>query len=215
MKGIGMSSGKVLVIDDEPGIILFLSEVLKLKFEVFTAGSIAEGEKILDENEGVEVVVCDQHLPNETGLDFFARLRNKSPLIQRILLTGYTDKEYFLKAINSGEVYRYMVKPVKPKEILNTVSDACRKFAEEVSALKKVQEHSQMEEQMRAVPRLCRDIRKASRDMWTFMELGSGAVIAFVTLLLTVSSVTLMGLYFMKESLGIDIFKDIHFFNMF
>jgi DNA-binding NtrC family response regulator len=209
-----MSTGRVLVIDDEREIIYFLSEVLKLRFDVLTAQSTAEADAILAEHSDIEVVVCDQQLPGELGLDFFARIRKTFPLIQRILLTGYTDQEYFLDAINRGEVYRYMVKPVKSRELLETVGQACDRFHEEAEANLKLTEHEQMEEQIKAVPTMVRNMRKSTRDMWTFLELSSGAIIAFVTLLITVTSVTLLGLYFMKESLGIDIFKDVHFFDM-
>jgi hypothetical protein len=107
-----------------------------------------------------------------------------------------------------------MVKPVKSRELLETVGQACDRFHEEAEANLKLTEHEQMVEQIKAVPTMVRNMRKSTRDMWTFLELSSGAIIAFVTLLITVTSVTLLGLYFMKESLGIDIFKDVHFFDM-
>ena len=101
---------RVLVVDDDPMVLDALEVVLGDHWEVFTAGSAAEGRTVL-ESEKIAVVVSDQRMPGESGVDLLSWALEHSPDTIRILLTGYTDLDTVVQAINQGQVWYYIRKP--------------------------------------------------------------------------------------------------------
>ncbi len=209
-----MESANILVIDDEPSMLMVITQFLNRKYKVFSAPSTREADEVLS-HEQIQVVVCDQNMPDECGLDFFARLRELHPHIQRILLTGFSESELFLQAINRAEVFRYLVKPIKMKVLHKEVESAVERYYEEIDAEKQITENEELKKEIKSLPSVCRTIRKSSRDIWKLVELGSGAVIAFAGLVTVVGFLTFISLYFLKDNLGIDIFNDFSLFDIF
>ncbi|MGY8689604.1 MAG: response regulator, partial [Verrucomicrobiales bacterium] len=115
-----VAKSRVLVVEDERPLLSYLSTLLSREYEVHTAQSTAEAETILQDND-VQVVLCDHDMPGEKGLDFLSRMRNVRPKTQRILLTGHAETEVFLKAINEGDVLKFLVKPSSMDEIRRAV----------------------------------------------------------------------------------------------
>ena len=101
---------RILYIDDENYNLIALKAALRRDYEVFTALSASEGEKIL-RNNAIQVIISDQRMPGTTGVEFFAQIKNSHPDPIRILLTGYSDLQSVVDSINQGEVYRYLTKP--------------------------------------------------------------------------------------------------------
>ena len=100
----------LLIVDDEKDILETLSLTFEQDYEVFTATSGAQALGIL-EREEIALIIADQRMPGMTGVEFFERTIAKHPHLIRILLTGYTDTEALIQAINAGRVYRYITKP--------------------------------------------------------------------------------------------------------
>ena len=96
----------VLYIDDEPNNINSFKASFRRTFKVFTAESAEEGRKILASEE-VHVILSDQRMPKETGIEFFQSILKSHPDPIRILITGYTDINAVIDAINVGQVYNY------------------------------------------------------------------------------------------------------------
>lgn len=117
----------VLVIDDEAPVLAALRRLLRREFEVFTANSGAEGLDFMQENE-VQVILTDQRMPGMTGVDFLADVKTRHPDATRLLFTGYADLESVIQAINEGNVYRYLVKPWNPDELLGMVREANERY---------------------------------------------------------------------------------------
>ena len=113
----------ILYIDDESNNLLSFQASFRRKYKVFLANSPAEGMGILNK-EKVHVIIADQRMPQTTGVEFFQIVRKAHPHPIRILLTGYTDAEAIIDAINKGEIYRYIKKPWDEFELQNAIQNA-------------------------------------------------------------------------------------------
>jgi signal transduction histidine kinase len=117
----------LLVIDDEPEITRSLKRQFRGKYNVFTATSAMDAFPIL-ENENIQVVISDQRMPGLTGVDFFAKIKSKYPDALKLILTGYSDIEAVIGAINEGQVFRYITKPWNPLELEVAIKEAFEKY---------------------------------------------------------------------------------------
>ena len=115
----------VLVVDDEPRSLEALERNLCEEFRVLTATSAAEAERLV-EREEVDIVLCDQRMPGESGVQFLARLRKNHPDIVRIILSGYTDAEDIIAGLNEAGIYQYIIKPWAPEKLLMVLKNAAR-----------------------------------------------------------------------------------------
>ena len=113
----------VLYIDDEINNINSFKASVRRIFTVFTAESAAEGKIILDK-EDIHVILSDQRMPKTTGIEFFQSILETHPDPIRILITGYTDINAVIDAINVGQVYKYLSKPWNEEDIKNFIYKA-------------------------------------------------------------------------------------------
>ncbi len=116
---------QILFVDDEKGVLqslrrLFIDE----NYEVLLANSGEEALEILKYHFNVGVIVSDQRMPGMTGVDFLKRAKQIAPDSLRILLTGYADINAVVDAINKGGAYRYITKPWKDDDLIQTVREA-------------------------------------------------------------------------------------------
>jgi two-component system, response regulator PhcR len=110
------ASPSILYVDDEPQSIKYFTRAFGSEFRVLTAGSAAEAERILavevqTGSGGVGVLVTDQRMPVETGVQLLARVKENYPAIVRLLTTAYAELSDAVAAVNRGEIHRYIVKP--------------------------------------------------------------------------------------------------------
>jgi len=129
----------VLFIDDESNNLLSFQATFRRKYKVFLANSPAEGMGILNQ-EKVQVIIADQRMPQSTGVEFFQIVRKAHPHPIRILLTGYTDAEAIIDAINKGEIYRYIKKPWDEFELQNAIQNAYEIFITREKLNRKISE---------------------------------------------------------------------------
>ena len=113
----------VLYIDDEINNINSFKAAFRRVFQVYTAESAEEGRKIL-ETETIHVILSDQRMPKMTGIEFFQSILESHPEPIRILITGYTDINAVIDAINVGQVYKYLSKPWNEEDIKNFIFKA-------------------------------------------------------------------------------------------
>ena len=112
----------ILLIDDEEAILDIMTMTLADEgYDLHTAGSAEEGLKILKESPNFSLIISDQLMPGMTGVQFFAKARNICPDAMRVLLTGYTDTDAIIDAINSGGIHLYLTKPWRKNELLHTI----------------------------------------------------------------------------------------------
>lgn len=100
----------VLYIDDEVDNLTSFKATFRRNFTITTAESADEALKILKE-ETIHVILSDQRMPKMTGIEFFESIQKTYPDPIRILITGYTDINAVIDAINLGQVYKYLTKP--------------------------------------------------------------------------------------------------------
>ena len=126
-----MTPGKfkrpILVVDDEPNMLLSLRDLLRRDFEVNTAQSGAEGIAIL-EQKPIHVVMTDQRMPQMTGVEFLTRVKDDHPGAIRMIFTGYADLSALIDAINEGNVFRYVAKPWDPDDLIAALQEAGRQY---------------------------------------------------------------------------------------
>ncbi len=115
---------KLLLVDDEKDNLEALERVFRQHFEVFKALSGPQALRILDEHPDIPVILSDQRMPEMTGVEFFHEAMKTHPKSIRLLLTGFTDVESLVAAINEGQIYRYLTKPWDPVDLVNTVKKA-------------------------------------------------------------------------------------------
>jgi len=111
----------VLVVDDEQASVDLLRITLGLDHRVFTATDGPTALRLLSEHPEIAVAIIDQRMPGMTGTELIQRSSGPYPDLVRIILTGYTDVESLIDAINAGRVYRYLTKPWHKDELVATV----------------------------------------------------------------------------------------------
>jgi phosphoserine phosphatase RsbU/P len=116
-----MSEETILVVDDEIANLQKLRRTFINRYPVLSASSGGEALQLVRKNDGIAVIVADQRMPDMTGTDFLRQTLETLPHAIRIILTGYTDPDVLMQAINSCKVYRYIVKPWEPPDLLMTV----------------------------------------------------------------------------------------------
>lgn len=114
----------VLIVDDEPRILSALARLLRVpRYTVLSAESGAAALDILASTP-VDLILSDMRMPHLSGADLLAQVQALYPDTIRILLTGYSEVESVVKAINEGGVYRYLNKPWDDQDLLATLSQA-------------------------------------------------------------------------------------------
>lgn len=113
----------ILYVDDEPHNLSAFSATFRRLYKVFTAESAEEGKKIL-ETQDIQVIITDQRMPKTTGVEFLASILEQYPEPIRMILTGYTDIDAVIDAINKGQVYRYIQKPWMEEDLKINIDKA-------------------------------------------------------------------------------------------
>jgi response regulator RpfG family c-di-GMP phosphodiesterase len=114
----------VLFVDDEVNILKALQRLLRTEdMNVLCASRAVEALDLLEKHP-TQVVVTDQRMPEMSGVDFLAQVRERQPEIVRMMLTGYTEMKVAVDAINRGEIYRLITKPWNDDELRATLRQA-------------------------------------------------------------------------------------------
>ncbi|TCS40677.1 response regulator [Reinekea marinisedimentorum] len=120
---------KVLVVDDEKSIANSIKRLLYThNMDVLTASNGQEALDCIEANPDISVVISDQRMPKMTGSELFARVSAAYPNIRRILITGYTDLESIRAAVNTGQIFRFLLKPWDDDELLSCVEDGMQAY---------------------------------------------------------------------------------------
>jgi diguanylate cyclase (GGDEF)-like protein/PAS domain S-box-containing protein len=118
----------LLLVDDEAPILSTLQRLLRQDgYHILAAQSAAEGFELLALHE-VQVILCDQRMPAMNGTVFLDRVKELYPKTLRIVLSGYTDLESIMEAINRGAIYRFYTKPWDNKLLRDNIHEAFRHY---------------------------------------------------------------------------------------
>lgn len=117
----------VLYVDDEKQNLFSFKTLFRRDYNILTALSGKEGIEIMD-NHNVQLVITDQRMPEMTGVEFLERICKKHPDAIRIILTGYSDVDAIIKAINKVGIYQYITKPWDNDELKITIDNALETY---------------------------------------------------------------------------------------
>jgi adenylate cyclase len=118
------SKPKILVVDDEPDNLDLLYRTFYRDYKVLRATSGPAALDLLSQEGEVSVIISDQRMPIMSGTEFLSLTATQYPDIIRIILTGYTDVEDLVEAINAGKVFKYVTKPWEAEELKAVVRQA-------------------------------------------------------------------------------------------
>jgi signal transduction histidine kinase/YesN/AraC family two-component response regulator len=113
---------KLLYVDDEEDNLLVFKSSFRRVYEVLTASSALEAKEILSKNN-VDVIISDQRMPQKTGVEFLNELPEEMENV-RMILTGYSDIDAVISALNGGKIACFISKPWEKDKLQNTIDEA-------------------------------------------------------------------------------------------
>jgi CheY-like chemotaxis protein len=114
-------SERVLFVDDEPNLLDGIRRQLRGKLDIETAPGPAEGLKVIEEKGPFAVVGSDMRMPQMNGTQFLTRVRQIQPDTVRMILSGQSDLDATIAAVNEGHIFRFLTKPCPADALLATV----------------------------------------------------------------------------------------------
>jgi len=117
----------LLLVDDEANIVSSLKRLLRRdSYTIHTAGSGQEGLDILAKHP-IDVIVSDQRMPGMTGVEFLRQAKQLYPDTTRIVLSGYSELQSVVAAVNEGAVYKFLMKPWDDQQLREHILEAFRR----------------------------------------------------------------------------------------
>jgi len=110
----------VVIVDDERPILTELKILLKRSYNVYTFENPEEVEGFIDNNQ-VDLIICDELMPEMRGSVLLSRLHKKHPDICKVVLSGQAEKNDIVRAINEGHIFSFLFKPVSQQQLLNVI----------------------------------------------------------------------------------------------
>ena len=156
-----MAHPTILLVDDEPAVREGLRLTLRpAGYRILEAGSGEQALAVL-QAEPVDLIVSDHLMPGMTGLQLLAHVRDRFPDTARIMLTGHADLDTAVRAINEGEIYRFLSKPCDRLELQVTVHLALERLElerENRRLLAVVRSRPELASELMALQKLCRTL---------------------------------------------------------
>lgn len=120
----------ILYVDDEVNNLTSFKATFRSSYTIFTATSADEGRKVLEEkSKDIQLIITDQRMPGMTGVEFLSSIIEQHPDPIRILLTGYSDIQAVIDAINRGQIYQYISKPWEEQHLKIVIEKAYEVYA--------------------------------------------------------------------------------------
>jgi len=160
----------MLVVDDEPDNLDLLYRTFRRDFRVFKADSGANALEVLSAEGEVAVIISDQRMPEMKGTEFLSQTVPQFPDTIRIILTGFTDVEDLVEAINSGQVYKYITKPWDPNELKGVVDRAAETYEvlkQRTEELEKAQQQTTLMAEILQASQKCEALEEGATQLAT------------------------------------------------
>jgi sigma-B regulation protein RsbU (phosphoserine phosphatase) len=170
----------VLFVDDEPDILSSLSRFLKREpYRKLIAESGASALALMDEAE-VDIIVSDLRMPGMNGLELISEVKRRKPGTVRMMLSGSQDIDQIIEAINTGEVFRFIPKPVEPdsfRAIVNDAIDYYRLKTEREELFNELSvKNGQLTEANQALQKLAADLKRSDEQFRSMNDAAHDAV---------------------------------------
>lgn len=204
----------VLIIDDDAFMLKVLHRVLQKDYTIYQAESAEDAVEVLRGRQ-VKAILCDHILPGQTGLDFLITLKQRNAQIKSVLFSAALDTELFIKAINHGQIFRFIKKPASPADIQQAVREAVRQYDIESLQQQLVLNQKDIDKQVYSAPYWLYRLRVISQQSFRYGAPLFGNLLALLlglgVLALSIGICIMLIIYFVKSYLGIDIFHNSHF----
>jgi response regulator RpfG family c-di-GMP phosphodiesterase len=115
--GTAAMDKKVLFVDDDPNVLAGYQRNLRKQFAIDISTQGSEALEMLQKNGPYEVIIADMQMPAMNGIEFLEKARDFSPKSVRIMLTGNADQLSAVRAVNDGNVFRFLTKPCSSSEL--------------------------------------------------------------------------------------------------
>ncbi len=178
MSQVGPERPRILYVDDERENLTNFKYVFRKSYEIFPALSAEEAYRILREHD-IHMVIADQRMPGETGVELLERIAPEYPRTVRIILTGYSDIDAVVHAINRSKIYYYLHKPWNEDEMRLVIENALQVYRSRVeeSELLDGLKHER-EELGKEVDRLRRQVQEKTRLLEEIRNSGERLLIS-------------------------------------
>lgn len=119
----------ILAVDDEQNNLHLIKRTLRHDYDVLVASSGEEALKIMEEHgDEISLIVSDQKMPLMEGTELFKKITDKYPNIVKILLTGHSNVDILVEAINECHLFQYILKPFEPEQLCMIVENGIKKY---------------------------------------------------------------------------------------
>jgi FixJ family two-component response regulator len=122
------ASARVLFVDDEPNVLDGIRRQLRNRLDMETAIGAAAGLKVIAANGPFAVVVSDMRMPEMNGASFLAKVNEISPDTVRMVLSGESDLNSTVAAVNEGHIFRFIMKPCEAERLLEVVNTGIEQY---------------------------------------------------------------------------------------
>ena len=126
---------KIVYVDDEENNLISFKATFRKKYNVLTAICATDALKLLEDNLDIAIIITDQRMPNITGVEFLHSIIDKYPFPMRILLTGYTDINALIEAVNLGKIHHYLNKPWNEEELDKCIQESYLEYQKRVNEI--------------------------------------------------------------------------------
>src|SRR5262245_11967000 len=127
MQTVQTGKQRILLVDDEPQVLVALEDLLSDDFVVLKTTSAHSAIELLGQEPDIAVVVTDQRMPRMTGEELLATVEGQTDA-QRIMVTGFADLQSVIRAVNTGKLFAYVTKPWNPADLRDKVGRAAEQF---------------------------------------------------------------------------------------
>jgi len=200
----------VLIVDDDAFMLKVLCRVLQKEYVIYQAGSSEEAVEVLRGRQ-VKAILCDHILPGQSGLDFLITLKQRNAQIKSVLFSAALETDLFIKAINHGQIFRFIKKPASPTDIQQAVREAVRQYDIETLQQQLLRDQKDIDKQVYSAPYWLYRLRVIAQQSFRYGAPLFGNILALMlalgVLALSVGICIMLIIYFVKSYLGIDIFR--------
>jgi DNA-binding NtrC family response regulator len=148
----------IILVDDEEMVLNSIKSFFAIEsdYKIKTYTSPVKALAEIDQHHGnIDLVISDYLMPEMDGISFLAKVKEKLPMVPRILLTGYADKENAIKAINNVGLYQYLEKPWNNEDLKLVIRNG----------LEKTTLLHQLEEKIQEVERAQQELSQVQKDI--------------------------------------------------
>ncbi|MGE4489079.1 MAG: response regulator [Kiritimatiellales bacterium] len=206
----------VLIIDDDAFMLKVLYRVLQKEYVLYQAESAEEAVEVL-RGRHVKAILCDHVLPGQSGLDFLITLKQRNSQIKSVLFSAALETEQFIKAINHGQIFRFIKKPASPADIQQAVREAVRQYDIEQIQQQLLDNQKNIDKQIYSAPYWLYRLRVIAQQSFRYGAPLFGNILALMLALgviaLSVGICIMLIIYFVKSYLGIDLLHQSHFLS--